>query len=50
MDHGDNEEEVIKFKLYAGDIKKYEVQLSQSVVKFSNLQFNESIEEGMFTI
>ena len=46
-DHGDEEEEVVK--LSAADIKKYEAKFSQTVVKFSNLQINETVGEGMFS-
>ena len=42
----EGEEEVVK--LSAAEVKKYEARFSQSVVRFSNLQFNESIGEGIY--
>ena len=42
-----DEEEVVR--LTAAEVKKYESQFSQAVVRFSNLQFNESVGEGINT-
>ena len=42
--HNEEEEDIVK--LSAAEVKKYEAQFSQSVVRFSNLQLNECIGKG----
>ena len=44
---GDHEEDEETVKLSAADVKKYEAKFSQSVVRFSNLHFNECIGKGI---
>ena len=44
-DPGKEMEEVVK--LSTAEVKKYEAQFSQSVVRFSNLQLKECIGEGI---
>ena len=43
---GEKEGEV---KLSAAEVRKYEAQFSQLVVKFSNLQLNECIGKGILS-
>ena len=46
-DPGEEEEEVVR--LSAAEVKKYEAQFSQSVVRFPSLQINECIGKGTIT-
>ena len=46
-DHDEDEKEVQVVKLTAAEVKKYEAQFSQSVVRFSSLHLNECIGKGI---
>ena len=43
-------EEKDGIRLTAAEVKKYETRFSQTVVSFSNLQFNESIGKGIISV
>ena len=45
---GEEEEEVVR--LSAAEVKKYETRFTQSVVRFSSLQINESIGKGIVAV
>ena len=44
-----SDEEEADVKLSAADVQKYEAKFSQLVVQFSNLNFNESLGEGIIS-